>query len=355
MQDYLLDEDGIGPEVPSWWRDLSTIKVATYTDCDIRYVNGFFAKGELTYIAGSPGCGKTFFLLGNLKALVTGGDFLGKRISKHANCLYIDSEMGQKHMDMRIKAMFSVGDKLAGSLWTDTSRRFRADNDSPIDEYIRYINETGVDVVFIDSLSRIMPEIDDENSNRQLARVGERLCRLRDETGCAIVVLHHFGKQKNSMRGASDIEAHADNVFHIIASKNRRKLVPIKTRNIKAEKAFWTWFEICETDEGHIELRASSRPAADEEVVSKRPERATPQELERDVYEFVRKNPGKTSTEITQGIHRGKGSVTNALRELVRSGALEKEDSRSTANRPITVYMLRVGGSNAGADKNMSL
>jgi len=93
-------------------------------------------------------------------------------------------------------------------------------------------SQTGADVLFIDS-HRATHDAD-ENDSREMGKVWDCICRLRD-SGWTIIMAHHSGKMKegvfqdesHSGRGSTIINDQSDFIFTLSKRKRRDKKVHV--------------------------------------------------------------------------------------------------------------------------------
>jgi hypothetical protein len=93
-------------------------------------------------------------------------------------------------------------------------------NKEAVERLIATANSKGAKLIIIDTLSRSMPGAD-ENSAIDMTRMISKFGEIIQETGAAIVVVHHTGKDDNKgSRGHSSLKAAADIEVEITKSNS---------------------------------------------------------------------------------------------------------------------------------------
>jgi KaiC/GvpD/RAD55 family RecA-like ATPase len=165
-------------------------------------VKGIIDREALALVYGEPGSGKTFLGLDLALSVAAGRGWFG-RSTKRGRVIYVAAEAG-KSIRNRVAAW-------AGQRWDErTEVDFHAVV-SPVDlchlkdgenlKRLRQLVETigKADIVIIDTVSRALAG-GDENSPADMGAFVNALDRLRARLGCAIVAIHHVGK--DASRGA---------------------------------------------------------------------------------------------------------------------------------------------------------
>jgi hypothetical protein len=161
-------------------------------------VKGIIDAEALVLIYGEPGCGKTFLSLDLALCIAAGREWFGRR-TRPGRVVYVAAEAG-KSIRNRVAAW-------ARERWQEEDEiDFRAVI-SPVDlcdlkkgDTARLAKAIGAgDVVIVDTVSRAMAG-GDENSPKDMGAFVFCLDKLREYLGCAIIAIHHIGK--DASRGA---------------------------------------------------------------------------------------------------------------------------------------------------------
>lgn len=171
-------------------------------------VKGLIPKVGLTVVYGPPKCGKSFWIIDLLAHIAAGRPYRGRRV--HAGpVVYIGLE-GEAGLRARAQA-------LAEHLNLEGKVPFDA-NFGPlnlvkdVEQLINGIKEQcGAQFpvcIAIDTLNRSIAG--SENDDRDMGAFVRACDRIRIAFGCAVVVIHHTGKEANGPRGHSSLTGAAD-------------------------------------------------------------------------------------------------------------------------------------------------
>jgi hypothetical protein len=170
---------------------------------------------------GASGSGKTFVVIELARCLALGVPFLGKKVVQ-AGSLLNASESAYGVPD-RYKAAFSVNPELDPStvacLCNDTAPPDLS-TDEGKKEYILTLKALSADcekktgqplrLVILDTFSASF-SVKDENSNAEIAGVVRICYEIAHAMNCAVMVVHHFGKNKErGARGGSAFRSNVD-------------------------------------------------------------------------------------------------------------------------------------------------
>jgi hypothetical protein len=186
-------------------------------------VRGLLEREQLSVVFGRPGSGKTFFVLDVGMRIAAGMDVLGRQ-PFHGGVIYIAAEAGRSIAN-RVWA-FKQHHGLHGhhipfaAITSARDLRMRPDS-ADILHLGEMINEIlpklGCDLVLIiiDTLNRSFGG-GDENSSLDMGAFVTTMGRLRDNLHCAVLAVHHSGKDEtrgsrghSSLKGAVDTEIEA--------------------------------------------------------------------------------------------------------------------------------------------------
>jgi hypothetical protein len=107
--------------------------------------------------------------------------------------------------------MLARGRGLDGESLSDfhfaANRRVRLDDEAWRDRLLTAATQIGPRVIFLDPLARLKGGVD-EDRQREIAPVLDFMRLLRDESGAAVVFVHHVGHGGNHLRGSSDLEGY---------------------------------------------------------------------------------------------------------------------------------------------------
>lgn len=164
-------------------------------------IAGEIPAGGLTVLYGDSGCGKSFLAL----------DY-ALRVAQEANVVYIAGE-----------GLAGYPDRLLA--WRN-HHRLPIDRFHLVDEAIPLLDELAVGefcaiaaalsprLIVIDTLARCMLG-GDENSARDMGLFIAACNRIQRESGAAVLVVHHTGKNRNGERGSSALRGGADSMIEL--------------------------------------------------------------------------------------------------------------------------------------------
>lgn len=289
-------------------------------------VDGIFAEGALSLLAGSPGQYKTWLALELSRAVAHGGHFLG-RAARRRPVLYADLENFVAEIKRRVDILGfePTEDFIYWGMHCDPPP-------SPVGSgvYREFIeSEVQKPLIIFDSLVRFSTA-ENENDAAQMAQVMSAFRQLTSK-GATVLLLHHSGKSPGSaVRGSSDITAGPDMVLTIASDDDGT--IRLKTAKTRFSASFELKLRFDPDSDGPV-FRVSDDSAG----VKRHKEVAT-------VQEFVRANPGQSLRHVVSALT---GEVPNhRVREILADGRFRYEEGPRNAN----LYFLREEGEPAVHD-----
>ena len=192
-------------------------------------VKGLIDHGVLAVIYGEPGSGKTFLALDMALHVAAGIYWFGHRVRRPGRVIYVAAEAG-KSISKRVAAWLAEKN-------VDDDADFRAVV-SPVNlskmstgdaKLLAQVIGEKVDLVIVDTLARAMGG-GDENTSVDMGGFIAVMDQLREWLGCAIVVVHHSGKdQSRGARGWSGLLGAVD-VEICVEKRDERVSVAINTK-----------------------------------------------------------------------------------------------------------------------------
>lgn len=172
-------------------------------------IDGWVRECEVMNVVAAPKVGKSWFVYYLMYCVVTGKPVFGRFAVKRGRVLLVDLEL---HKSLIASRLQTVAQALELNLddyadWIDVVS-LRGDWKS-IEELL--VASTSImpgeyAVIFIDSRYRL-EGVKDENANAETATFYNRLDRLAEITGAAVVVIHHQTKGDQSGKSVTDIGA----------------------------------------------------------------------------------------------------------------------------------------------------
>jgi len=184
---------------------------------------------SIVQLNSEPGLGKTTLLYNLLLHGALKKNFLNISFPKEINTIFVDVETPLWVMQKKVEAIY------------DTERpdnfyfRPALNLNSEENIIVREINDHDIDVIVLDTQSRIFQQ-EDENNNAQANSILSKLRYICKETGVCIVLVHHLGKDTGnngvySGRGASAVAAGVDIILNFSSLDSEvLKLEVVKNR-----------------------------------------------------------------------------------------------------------------------------
>lgn len=188
-------------------------------------VDDLIPAGGLCVGYGAPKCGKTFLLLHVAYAVAQGREVFGKAVKKRP-VLYVAAE-GQGGFGGRYRALMDEhGPARDFHAILQTVDLFNPDAD--LSDLIEAAAAFRVGLVVLDTLARVMVG-GDENATRDMATFVANCDRIRQETGAAVLVVHHCGWGGERLKGSINLLGAADMVWRVTAEVDGTKRAEVET------------------------------------------------------------------------------------------------------------------------------
>jgi len=207
-------------------------------------LDGLFLAGGLNLLAGEVSSGKTFLALDLALTVASGGCAWDNRQTIHGPVLYFSLDCSPRNLQKRVQAL-CLGRNIPPpkELLLNFSQLSLAEP-AGLAFLRRRAASTHVCLVIFDVLARYMPGVD-ENSVSSVGPVMTALRSFTNNTGCSVLILHHYNKgvgyspqasQGLRVRGSTDITAAMDTVVTLTVAGPRtaptRTIMPEKNRDL---------------------------------------------------------------------------------------------------------------------------
>jgi hypothetical protein len=166
-------------------------------------IKGIIGPGQIVVCWGAPGSGKTFVTLEASCAVGSGQRWRGRR-TRAGTVIYVLAESSRPYAENRIAALKRESPKIADTkvlfvpLALDLLHADRGDVERVIDT-AKHLG--AVSLIVVDTLAVTFGGGDENKSEDMGAYVGN-IKRIAAETGAAVIVVHHCGKDEaKGMRG----------------------------------------------------------------------------------------------------------------------------------------------------------
>lgn len=190
--------------------------------CADPIVKGLLYKGELAIAYGEPGDGKTLTVLDLLLAMATGAHtWADHKMKETGPVAYVAAE-GKRGIVNRITAWLTHRKEgIVDGFNKLRDRLFLYEGGTQFSDEVGWawfkleVERVRPTLVVFDTLHACMAGLD-ENSAADVAIVVSRVNEIRTSTGCAVMLVHHTGKDGQRERGSSALRGAADVMFKVV-------------------------------------------------------------------------------------------------------------------------------------------
>lgn len=297
--------------------------------------DGLLVEGGLLLFYGRPGIGKTWAALQLAVALARGELWLGFPTVKVQVGL-LSLELPAAYMQERLRVV--VGDRENGGVPDGVHITARpklrgavnVEDSSHRAGLVEWCKERQLGVLIVDALSRVHQV--DENSAEKFGQVLAAVDSLREEAGCAIVLLHHEPKGRrdssgnstdddlDAARGTSRLQSDPQTLLRLKRARGAMQLVAAKVNLGPMPAPVW----LRSTEAGLVEVIAAPPDGAQvgdanrDEVVAACPGPDEPHATTADLVAKLVREGLKAPT------------IKRHLKELTESGRLERVGEQRT-------------------------
>ncbi len=184
--------------------------------------------GLVSAIVAQSGAGKSWCVGDMMRKLSYGGVWAGKYQLQKRKVGYIDLEGNYTTLQNRMNkldvgAPNELDDEADANLWWSSDLgQLDLTDEAVRSEVIEAVKEAGIEVLFVDSLSKT--HLVDENTEA-MKHVMNALEDIARRASCTIVVIHHAGKDKTrGARGSSAIKAAMQHQIELIGGESEEGL-----------------------------------------------------------------------------------------------------------------------------------
>lgn len=186
-------------------------------------IKGVINEQEVIVMSAPQKLGKSLLGLNGGLCVTQGHDWLGFEIPKARRVMYIQAELHDGWGQVRLKKIIEhykglkwfEDDRLDDFIIPPPNRNFRLDNEEDVEELIALIKRYKIELIIFDPLYCMVDA--NENKNEEMKVPMGNALKIRDETGCSVLIVHHQGKGDHSgisvgqrSRGASVIGDSSD-------------------------------------------------------------------------------------------------------------------------------------------------
>jgi KaiC/GvpD/RAD55 family RecA-like ATPase len=225
----------LGPLV--WIADAKPVLSQDYVIADL------LNAGAFCVVYGDSNCGKTYFVLDACLHVASGQLWRGQRV-KRGLVVYVAAEGGagfrNRLAGYRIHAEWCASASLAFLPQAIDLLDPNADTNALVDLIRSAESDAGetAAVVVVDTLARVIPG-GNENASDGMSQFVANIDRIRAETGAAVMVVHHTGKDATKgARGHSSLRAAADTEILVEGQEGTRQVTVTKQRDMAGGQRF---------------------------------------------------------------------------------------------------------------------
>ena len=177
----------------------------------------FIKEGFIGMVFGPRGAGKTFFIMGCIEAIVTGGKFGPWECMNPVKSMFLDAELAHDDVVDRFSPLLSKVRKVElfiHSSAVDADRGYKTpalEDEKWREGFKKHLIDLGVKFFVIDNISSLT--VNDENAKDAWAPINQWIISLR-HAGITTFVVHHAGKS-GDQRGTSGREDNMDVVIKL--------------------------------------------------------------------------------------------------------------------------------------------
>jgi hypothetical protein len=174
-------------------------------------IEGIWSDKSHGIIAGEPKTRKSYIAIDIAVSVATGTKCFGYfEVAKAAPVLMIQEEVADAEMSKRLRWIIESkglsgnverGDDGAISvelphdinLYLHNRKGFDLSNTDKLQELTNWIHDLEIKLVILDPLQMMLGEVD-ENRTSELRPILVNLLRMKEATGCGVMILHHYNK-----------------------------------------------------------------------------------------------------------------------------------------------------------------
>ena len=201
-------------------------------------IQDFLPKASFAVLFGPPSVGKSFLALSVALAIAAGRDWLGRDV-KGGPVIYIAAE-GFGGLKLRVSALLLHSEYDVKTECAFLNRPINFLEPDEVQALIKVIQEARLEpaLIIVDTLARSFVG-GDENSAQEMGRFIDGVETVKRETGAAVLVIHHTGKnEQRGARGSSALIGAADTIISCSGDISRLEIKCEKMKDAEPFKSF---------------------------------------------------------------------------------------------------------------------
>lgn len=271
-------------------------------------IEGILPEKSLIVLFGAPGAMKTYLAMSWAVSFAGQKDWLGYKVQNPGSVIIVDEENGDYRILERMQRLLAAQDlkKQTPSIYHMSFSGFDPTNEKHFSEIVNLIREKETHLLIVDSLVDISHGRD-ENKASEIFEVVRGLNRIKEKTGCTILLIHHANK-KGEYRGSTALMAEAD-VFLEVVKRNKGILTLKSHKNRDGNEISINLEAVFTTDTTNfrkVESQNSNKTATQV------------------VLDYLAIHPDATSEEIAAVSGFKKPTILNTVSRLYHEGKLSR-------------------------------
>lgn len=214
-------------------KPIKTIKIESWDEIQDEpvewLIEGVIPVGSFTALYGPPGSFKSFIALDIAEAIATGRSWMGREVTKPGAVLYLAGE-GFGGIGARIKACKIYHETAEGApiyiVRHQLNLRSSAEDfNALMQAVVQLAEQTGIEfsLAIVDTLARAFGG-GNENDTADMMAFVVSMGRIQEFLSCALMVLHHSGKDvAKGMRGSSSLLGAVDTELELLRFDEQMK------------------------------------------------------------------------------------------------------------------------------------
>lgn len=270
-------------------------------------VSDFLPTGSLAVLSGDAATFKTYLLINIAVAVATGEQWQGRNVKK-GNVLIVDEESGDNRLRSRIQENlrgYGIPQGQEVPIFYLTKNNFDASEDKHIKYLEAIIAQHDIKFVFLDSLARITPGLD-ENNTKTMRPPLDELQAIAQRRNCTIVIIHH-NNRSGTYAGAHGLRDAVDYHFEITRANNVITLKADKARDYAEDTLKESY--VLSLEDGIFTLTGSQHHANQEQLNK--------------IVEIVRGNPEISMRKLAQELDGNQQKNIEAIKLAEEQGLIK--------------------------------
>src|SRR3990167_5392345 len=160
---------------------------------DVFIEGGILSRGDTMLIGAESKGGKSTFIAGLIRQMITGGNFLGFKVTKPLKVFYMQAELRERRLKERLFPTYEkIPEEMKLNLYIWSTQGLVLFDEAHLSEIESEIVQIQPDVLIIDPMLNFHNY--NENNSQEMAKFFRQLDYLKSVYDMAIIMAHHFRK-----------------------------------------------------------------------------------------------------------------------------------------------------------------